>query len=69
MAEPTSNIATSLASAIQSAVAQVLGAGGLAVAGWNWLAGHDIAWFVGASSLVLIWMQIADRLRGKGRAR
>lgn len=60
---------TNAASAALSASAPILGPSGLVVAGWNWLAGHDIAWFVGVSSLFLIWLQIADRVRGKGRVR
>lgn len=50
------------ASAALNASAPVTGPAGLVVAGWTWLSGHDIAWFVGASSLVLIWLQIKEKL-------
>ncbi|MBJ9695763.1 hypothetical protein [Burkholderia cenocepacia] len=56
------DIAASAASAVLTASAPILGPSGLVVAGWNWLAGHDIAWFVGVSSLFLIWLQIKEKL-------
>ncbi|HEM8998813.1 TPA: hypothetical protein U2T46_000848 [Burkholderia cenocepacia] len=59
---------TSAASAVLNAAAPISGPGGLAIAGWNWLAGHDIAWFVGLSSLILIWLQIKEKLSPKGKA-
>lgn len=48
--------------AVKNATAPIAGPGGVLVAGWNWLAGHDIAWFVGLSSLILIWLQIREKL-------
>ena len=58
----TKDTIASAASAVLSATAPATGPGGLAVACWTWLAGHDIAWFVGASSLILIWLQIREKL-------
>lgn len=52
----------STASAVVNASAPVVGPSGLIIAGWNWLAGHDIAWFVGISSLILIWLQIREKI-------
>ncbi|MBR8074352.1 hypothetical protein KDX14_33040 [Burkholderia cenocepacia] len=57
---------TAAASAVLSASAPVAGPGGLVIAGWNWLAGHDIAWFVGVASLILICLQIREKLFPKG---
>ncbi|AIV66903.1 hypothetical protein [Burkholderia pseudomallei] len=59
-------IIASAASAVLNASAPIAGPGGLAIAAWNWLAGHDIAWFVGLSSLILIWLQIKEKLFPKG---
>ncbi|MCA8075390.1 hypothetical protein LGM61_06655 [Burkholderia cepacia] len=50
------------ASATLSASAPITGPAGLGVAWWTWLSGHDIAWFVGVSSLILIWLQIKEKL-------
>lgn len=58
----------SATSAVLNAAAPVSGPGGLVIASWNWLAGHDIAWFVGLSSLILIWLQIREKLFPKGKA-
>lgn len=67
--EPMSKeIAASAVSAVMSASAPVVGPSGLVVAGWNWLAGHDIAWFVGVASLILICLQIKEKLFPKGAA-
>lgn len=55
-------IAANVASAVLSASAPIAGPGGLVIAGWNWLAGHDIAWYVGVSSLILIWLQIREKI-------
>ncbi|WP_249220707.1 hypothetical protein [Burkholderia cenocepacia] len=54
------------ASAALSASAPVTGPAGLGVAFWTWLSGHDIAWFVGVASLVLICLQIREKLFPKG---
>ncbi|HEF4751907.1 hypothetical protein UA17_01775 [Burkholderia multivorans] len=54
-------VASAVSSAL-SASAPIAGPGGLIIAGWNWLAGHDIAWFVGVSSLILIWLQIREKI-------
>ncbi|RQS22404.1 hypothetical protein [Burkholderia sp. Bp8995] len=62
------DIAATAASAVLNASAPIAGPGGLVIAGWNWLAGHDIAWFVGVSSLILIWLQIRDKLFSRGQA-
>ncbi|MCA8251759.1 hypothetical protein LGM89_00650 [Burkholderia sp. AU31624] len=64
----TKEIAASAVSAAMSASAPIVGPSGLAVAGWNWLAGHDIAWFVGVASLILICLQIKEKLFPKGTA-
>lgn len=52
----------SAASTVLTATAPATGPVGIGVTFWTWLAGHDIAWFVGISSLILIWLQIRDKL-------
>ncbi|AYY96940.1 hypothetical protein EGY19_05415 [Burkholderia multivorans] len=60
------DIVATAASTVLTASAPVAGPGGLVIAGWNWLAGHDIAWFVGVASLILICLQIREKLFPKG---
>jgi hypothetical protein len=63
------DMVASAASTALNASAPVAGPLGLIVAGWNWFAGHDIAWFVGVSSLILIWFQILEKLFWRRRQR
>ncbi|EKS9794815.1 MULTISPECIES: hypothetical protein [Burkholderia] len=47
-------------------------AGGGVVAIWTWFNGHDISWWVGVFTIVLLLLQIRDRLfprRTRGGAR
>ncbi|MBR8073347.1 hypothetical protein KDX14_27860 [Burkholderia cenocepacia] len=47
-------------------------AGGGLVAIWTWFNGHDISWWVGVLTIVLLLLQIRDRLfprRTRGGAR
>ncbi len=60
-------VITNAASAALNASAPITGPTGFVIAGWNWLSGHDIAWFVGLSSLILIWLQIREKLVSKGK--
>lgn len=55
--------------AISDATAPMATPAGIASTAWCWLTAHDIGWFVACSTLLLIWLQIIDRLRGKGRTR
>ena len=50
------------ASAVANATAPIAGPMGGIVACWTWLRGHDISWFVGVLTIVVLLLQIRDRL-------
>lgn len=63
--EAISNAASSVASATSSIATPM---GGI-VTWWTWLTGHDISWFVGLLTIIVLLLQIRDRLfPGKGRS-
>ena len=48
--------------AVSSTTAPIAIPGGAAVSIWTWFDGHDISWWVGALTVVLLVLQIRDRL-------
>jgi hypothetical protein len=56
-------------SAVLSASAPITGPAGLVVTGWTWFKGHDISWYVGILTIVLLSLQIRDRLFPRKEAR
>ncbi|EKS9798226.1 MULTISPECIES: hypothetical protein [Burkholderia] len=50
------------ASAVANATSPIAVPTGGVVTWWTWLTGHDISWFVGALTIVLLLLQIRDRL-------
>lgn len=49
-------------SVVANATSPIAGPMGGAVAFWTWLRGHDISWFVGVLTIVVLLLQIRDRL-------
>ncbi|PRF91668.1 hypothetical protein C6Q23_10070 [Burkholderia multivorans] len=56
--ETISNAASTVASAT-AAIATPMGG---IVTWWTWLTGHDISWFVGLLTIIVLLLQIRDRL-------
>lgn len=56
----------STARAISDATAPYVTPAGIVSSAWCWLTAHEIGWYVACSTLLLIWLQIIDRMRGKG---
>ncbi|TAM00140.1 MAG: hypothetical protein EPN70_23100 [Paraburkholderia sp.] len=52
----------SAASAVASATSPIAAPAGGIVTFWTWLNGHDISWYVGLLTIVVLLLQIRDRL-------
>jgi len=51
-----------VASAVASATSPIAAPAGGVVTFWTWLNGHDISWWVGLLTIVVLSLQIRDRL-------
>ncbi|KVP11957.1 hypothetical protein WJ85_17140 [Burkholderia ubonensis] len=58
MKELIANAASSVANATSPAAVP----GGVVVSVWTWLNGHDISWYVGLLTIVVLVLQIRDHL-------
>lgn len=56
------DLIASATNAVSSTMAPVAIPGGVAVSIWTWINGHDISWWVGMLTVVLLVLQIRDRL-------
>ncbi|TDV39511.1 hypothetical protein C7405_101630 [Paraburkholderia caballeronis] len=56
------DLIASAAAAVSSTTAPIAIPGGAAVSIWTWINGHDISWWVGALTIVLLVLQIRDRI-------
>jgi hypothetical protein len=63
------DVIASATSAVSNTTAPVAIPGGLAVSIWTWLNGHDISWYVGMLTIVLLVLQIRDRIFPRYRRR
>jgi hypothetical protein len=50
------------ASAVTNATSPIATPAGGMVALWTWLNGHDISWWVGVLTIIVLLLQIRDRL-------
>ncbi|CAB5082855.1 hypothetical protein IST4116A_01197 [Burkholderia cenocepacia] len=50
------------ASAVASATSPIATPAGGLVTFWTWLNGHDISWYVGMLTIVVLLLQIRDRI-------
>jgi hypothetical protein len=55
-------IIASATSAVASATSPIAVPAGGIVTWWTWLTGHDISWFVGMLTIIVLLLQIRDRL-------
>ncbi|MDN7893031.1 hypothetical protein QZM93_30970 [Burkholderia cepacia] len=55
-------IVANAASAVANATSAIAVPTGGVVTWWTWLTGHDISWFVGVLTIVVLLLQIRDRL-------
>ncbi|WP_090806961.1 hypothetical protein [Paraburkholderia tuberum] len=61
------DLIASATNAVSSTTAPIAIPGGAAVSIWTCLNGHDISWWVGVFTIVLLVLQIRDRLFPKSR--
>lgn len=50
------------ASAVANATSPIAAPTGGLVAFWTWINGHDISWWVGVLTIIVLLLQIRDRL-------
>ncbi|WP_175757595.1 hypothetical protein [Burkholderia cepacia] len=55
-------IVANAASAVANVTSPIAVPTGGLVTWWTWLTGHDISWFVGVLTIVVLLLQIRDRL-------
>ncbi|MCW3657535.1 hypothetical protein K6L27_05055 [Burkholderia cenocepacia] len=58
----TKEMISNAANAVSNAAATIAAPAGGIVTFWTWLKGHDISWFVGVLTIVVLLLQIRDRL-------
>lgn len=61
------DLIASAAAAVSNVTAPFALPGGFAVSVWTWIDGHGVSWWVGMLTIVLLVLQIYDRLFGRRR--